>query len=368
MKQLLILIACVAPSLLPAQVRVEALPESGIQPQVAVTASGLVHLVYLKGDPKGCDIRHASRNAAGGAWSVPVTVNSVPRSAIAAGTIRGAQIALGKDDCLQVIWNGSTLATKPGQAPLLHARLLPGKNEFTPQQNLLGDTTSLDGGASIAANKNGHVAIVWHAAPADKAGEQNRLVWVRHSADNGGSFSPPEPLNRDRPGVCACCSLRAHLDTSDTLNVIYRAASSPKERGMHVISSRSSRTTIRKLDDWEVAMCPMSSASLLEKSEGLLGAWENQGRIITAMLSGPETSMQKIDAVNAKHPVLARNNQGEILVACITGSGWSKPGRLHWQLSDARGKMIKSGDGEKLPVWSYAAAYAQPDGSFVILH
>ncbi len=115
-------------------------------------------------------------------------------------------------------------------------------------------------------------------------------------------------------------------------------------------------------------MCPMSSASLLETGEGLLGAWENQGRIITAMLSEPETSMQKTDAVNAKHPVLARNNQGETLVVCIIGSGWSKPGRLHWQLSDTREKMIKSGDGEKLPVWSYAAAYAQPDGRFVILH
>ena len=196
-----------------AQVQVEPLPESGVQPQIVVTAAGVVHLVYLKGDPKACDIRHTSRRVEGGEWATPVTVNSKQRSAIAAGTIRGAQIALGKDGSVQVIWNGSADA-KPGkmpQAPLLHARLLPGAKEFTPQQNLMGDTTALDGGASIAANEKGHVAIVWHAAPAGETGESARLVWVRYSADDGSTFSPPASLSATQPGVCACCSLRAHL-------------------------------------------------------------------------------------------------------------------------------------------------------------
>jgi hypothetical protein len=39
-----------------AQVRAD-----GIQPQVFVDSKSEVHLVYLKGDPKACDIRYTHR-------------------------------------------------------------------------------------------------------------------------------------------------------------------------------------------------------------------------------------------------------------------------------------------------------------------
>ena len=80
-------------------------------------------------------------------------------------------------------------------------RLSPGAKAFSPQQDLMGDTTALDGGASIAANEKGNVAVVWHAAPAGEEGEVARLVWVRHSADDGRTFLPPAPLNA--PAVSA---------------------------------------------------------------------------------------------------------------------------------------------------------------------
>ncbi|MDI1314869.1 hypothetical protein [Prosthecobacter sp.] len=352
-----------------AQVQIESLPEPGIQPQVAMTSAGVVHLVYLKGDPKGCDIRHSTRRVDGGAWSAPITVNSERRSAIAAGTIRGAQIALGKDGSVQVIWNGSTSdkSGKMTQAPLLHAKLLPGAKEFTTQQNLMGNTTALDGGASIAANEKGHVAIVWHAAPAGETGESARLVWARYSADDGGTFSAPVPLNPTQSGVCACCSLRAHLAADDTLSVLYRAATTPTERGMTLITQKAGRSTLTKLDEWRVAMCPMSSASLTPSSANLRAAWENDGQIVTGIL-GDTASIKKIGPKNAKHPSLAQNSKGQTLITSVTGSGWNKAGGLHWELLDAQGRVTESGDGDKLPVWSYTAAYSRPDGSFVILH
>ena len=59
------------------------------------------------------------------------------------------------------------------------------------------------------------------------------------------------------------------------------------------------------------------------------------------------------------------------VLASIIGSGWAKAGALHWDVMDEQGKVIGSGDGEKLPVWSYAARYAaryaRPDGVFLIL-
>ncbi|HRK15991.1 MAG TPA: hypothetical protein PK490_17030, partial [Prosthecobacter sp.] len=72
-----LLLTLLLPLALRAQVLVESLPEPGVQPQVAVTAAGVVHLVYLLGDPAACDVRHTTRPAQGGPWSAPVTVNSV---------------------------------------------------------------------------------------------------------------------------------------------------------------------------------------------------------------------------------------------------------------------------------------------------
>ncbi len=352
-----------------AQVQVESLPELGMQPQVVATAAGVVHLVYLKGDPKACDIRYTIRRADGGDWAAPIMVNSEPHSAIAAGTIRGAQIALGKDGSVQVIWNGNTGGKKEMmmRAPLLHARLQSGAKAFSPQQNLMGGTTALDGGASIAANEQGHISVVWHAAPAGATGEAARIVYARYSTDDGGTFSPPTPINAKQPGVCACCSLRAHLSADNTLAVIYRAATTPTSRGMTLLTSKAGRSTLTKLDDWQIAMCPMSSASLMPAAQTLRAAWENDGQIITGLMGASTSTAQQIGPKNAKHPVLAQNAKGQTVIASIIGSGWSKAGTLHWDLLDPQGRVIDSGDGEKLPVWSYAAVYVRPAGSFVIL-
>ena len=121
---------------------------------------------------------------------------------------------------------------------------------------------------------------------------------------------------------------------------------------------------ISRLDDWRIAMCPMSSISMNEVTGTLRVAWENDGRIVMGELGG---DLEKLGPPAAKHPSLVTNGQGSTLIACITGSGWMKAGQLHWELRDAKGKITGTGEGGKLPVWSFAAAYALPDGSFGIL-
>lgn len=362
-------IAALLPLTVSAQVRIESLPEPGLQPQVAVGSGGVVHLVYLLGEPGACDVRYTNRPVKGGTWTTPVTVNSEPRTAIATGTIRGAQLALGKGDSVQVVWNGSTGGKKARMmhAPLFHARLVPGANTFSPQQNLLGDTTALDGGASIAADGKGGVSLVWHAAPAGATGESSRLVYERRSKDDGLSFSTPAPLNLDQPGVCACCSLRAQLADDGTLTVLYRGARSQASRGMVLLTRRNDRSRQVTIDDWNVAACPMSSASLIPSGQGLLAAWENEGRISTGIVGATANGVQRTGPANAKHPALARNEQGWTLITSVMGSGWNKAGTLHWDLMNAEGRITASGSGGKLPTWSFPAAHSCPDGSFVVL-
>ncbi|MBV6501336.1 MAG: hypothetical protein CJBNEKGG_03846 [Prosthecobacter sp.] len=363
-------IAVLLPLTVSAQVvRIETLPEPGMQPQVAVSSGGVVHLVYLLGEPGACDVRYTNRPAKGGAWTAPVTVNSEPGTAIATGTIRGAQLALGKGDSVQVVWNGSTGGKKERMmhAPLFHARLVPGAKTFSRQQNLSGDTTALDGGASIAADGRGTVSLVWHATPSETAGESTRLVYERRSMDDGGTFAAQQPLNTEKPGVCACCSLRAHLAADGTLTVLYRNMSPPASRGMTLLTRQAGRTRLTRLDDWQAAMCPMSSASLMPSGQGLLAAWENEGRISTGIVGGTATAVQRTGPANARHPALARNEQGWTLITSVVGTGWNKAGTLHWDLMNAAGRITASGSGVKLPTWSFPAAHACPDGSFVVL-
>src|SRR5947207_11823362 len=70
-------------------------PDGGLQPQAVLDSSGTLHLVYLAGDPKHCDVLYARRPAGQTNFSRPLQVNSTPGSAIALGTVRGAQLVLG---------------------------------------------------------------------------------------------------------------------------------------------------------------------------------------------------------------------------------------------------------------------------------
>src|SRR5438045_1070573 len=88
------------------RVTVIATPDGGIQPQAVVDAEGAIHLLYFKGDPAGGDLFHARIGPGRDDVSAPIRVNSQPGSAVALGTIRGGQLALGRGGLVHVAWNG----------------------------------------------------------------------------------------------------------------------------------------------------------------------------------------------------------------------------------------------------------------------
>ena len=99
--------AGVATSAADGPVKLARTPEGGVQPQVALDGKGTLHMVYLKGDPKACDVMYVRREAGSAGFSAALRVNSEAGSAIAVGTIRGAQMALGRNGRVHVAWNGS---------------------------------------------------------------------------------------------------------------------------------------------------------------------------------------------------------------------------------------------------------------------
>ena len=102
-------------------------PDGGVQPQAVIDARGTIHLIYFKGEPGAGDLFYVRREPGQEGFTSPTRVNSQPGSAIAMGTIRGGQIALGKGGRVHVAWNGSRVARpKPpaGGSPMLYARSL----------------------------------------------------------------------------------------------------------------------------------------------------------------------------------------------------------------------------------------------------
>ena len=78
-------------------------PDGGIQPQVAVDAKGVLHLIYFKGSPEAGDIFYVRRDPGATSFSRPLRVNTVPGSAVAIGSVRGAQLAVGKGGRVHVV-------------------------------------------------------------------------------------------------------------------------------------------------------------------------------------------------------------------------------------------------------------------------
>jgi len=362
------------------QVRLERVPENGVQPQVLVDSAGTVHLVYLNGDPKACDVMYCRRAAGQVDFGSSMRVNSKPGSAIAIGTVRGAQFALGRNGRVHIVWNGSEQAgSKPsGSAPMLYSRLSDAGNAFEPQRDLMTSTTHLDGGGSVAADSEGRVYAVWHGHK--KTGPQEEIdrgVFVAFSTDDGKTFTPERQVNPTDTGVCGCCELKAFADSKGELGILYRSANLMGNRDSILLLSTNygASFTTTVLGDWHVSTCPMSTHALGQGRAGLMGMWEKQGQIYYgSLLPGRTGALEPITAAgdtgNRKHPTFALRSTkgGPLLVAWTEGTGWEKGGSLAWECLDTKGSRLASGRTDGVPVWSFAAAFAEPDGSFVVLY
>src|SRR4051812_48634909 len=88
------------------RVNLRRVPRGGIQPQLVLDEKGTLHLVYYSGDAHHGNLFY-TRSKDGGTSFAPALPVNQGGSAISAGTIRGAHLALGKEDRVHVAWNGS---------------------------------------------------------------------------------------------------------------------------------------------------------------------------------------------------------------------------------------------------------------------
>ena len=359
-------------------------PNGGIQPQAAMDEKGTIHLVYFSGDPMQGDLFYVTSTDDGATFSQPRRVNSQPGSAIAAGTIRGGQIAIGKNGRIHVAWNGSNIAKPEGPlnpeagergAPMLYARLDETGNAFEPQRNLMQHSFGLDGGGSVAADHDGNVYVAWHGKRKDAVkGEAGRQVWIARSDDDGKTFGPEAAAWNQATGACGCCGLAIFASRSGCVYSLYRSATEQTHRDIYLLASTDKGRTFtgELLHKWDINACPMSSMAFAEAGNSAFGAWETGGQVYFGKLGGIGESFNPIEAPGSangrKHPRIAANS-GETLLVWTEGTGWRRGGSLAWQVFDKDGKPAQiAGQRAGVPAWSFAATVPDHDGGFIVLY
>ena len=350
-------------------------PDGGIQPQAVLDSDGVVHLIYYKGEARKGDIFYVNQKPGQRGFSEALQANSIPGSAMAAGTIRGAQLAIGRKGRVHVVWNGHPPADGSHmEAPMLYTRLNDAGTAFDPERDVISKARGLDGGGSVAADAQGNVYVFWHAPkPGSTNGEAGRAVFVAPSSDEGKTFAAENLATSKPTGACGCCGMKGFVDSSGNVFAFYRAANAITNRDETLLISRngSANFEVAYTDEWKLAACPMSSAFLSEARSGVLAAAETHGRVFfvrvdakTGKVSAPISPEAK-----AKHPVVVGNAEGEVLLAWVEGSSWGKGGSVTWQVYDQHGKPTSAtGRAEGVPVWSLISAFPKPDGDFVIVY
>ncbi|HEV3261945.1 MAG TPA: hypothetical protein VG013_34160, partial [Gemmataceae bacterium] len=184
------------------------------------------------------------------------------------------------------------------------------------------------------------------------------------------------PAFAEPTGACGCCGLRAFADHKGTVYVLYRSATEEVHRDMYLLTSRDKGTDFagRKVGAWRINACPMSSAALSEAGAGVLAAWETAGQVYHARIDS-ETGKRSTpmaapgESTERKHPAIAGNARGEVILAWTEGMGWNRGGSLAWQVFDRAGKPSRDkGRADGVPTWSLVAVFARPDGGFTVVY
>ena len=187
------------------------IPEGGRLPRAVVDAEGTLHVVHVAGGTHRADLFHVTRGSGASGWSKPRRVNSRELSVSGVGPVDGAQLAVGPDNRLHVVW----LQAEPPR--FFYTRSLEDGAGFEPQRDLsTGREGDVEAGPAVAVDRGGNVFVFWHAGAVEDA---RRSVHLTVSRDGGTTFDPARRVGAGTEGACACCGLAAMVDAEGAVHV-----------------------------------------------------------------------------------------------------------------------------------------------------
>jgi hypothetical protein len=240
---------------------------------------------------------------------------------------------------------------------------------FEPERNVIQFAYGLDGGGSVAADEMGDVYVAWHSDAGEKS-ESNRRVWLARSTDEGKNFLKEIAVSPKSDGACGCCGMRALTDHQNNVYLLYRTAKQGLQRDITLLYSDSKGSKFKSLpvDGWELQSCPMTTSHLFPLDRGVLGTWETKGKVFFSNFSTDGEKKPSFSAPNegenSKHPALAKDGAGDVLMAWTEGTGWEKGGSLAWQVFDKNNHptQTKGRVDNGVPTWSFPAAVGTSEG------
>ena len=386
LKQILLLLVTVSLSSVHSPAKVasvtfEKTPHGGIQPQAIVDASGTVHLLYYKGQPREGDLFYVSRTKGQKDFTAPLKVNSIANSACCIGSIFRARMAVGKEGVVHVLWNGSFGFVKKQwekkgkeRTPeefvfLFYTRLAADRKSFLPQRNLNNKTYDLDGNGAITVDRNGAVNVFWHAKHKNRP---DRLAITVRSTDNGKTFSGESLITKRPLGVCECCTMEAFSSSKGKLYVAYRTAEKTS-RNVVIFSSEEGGGQFEEVHrhQWNIVACPASTFAFAEDDRRVFAAWETLGHVYLkdVLSKAPSKNVSK-GSKSGKYPSLALNAKGDRLVTWSADTGWGEGGYLQYELADRSGTVTSQGKSPKyFPApFSFSSACSLPSGDFLVFY
>src|SRR5262249_25694562 len=147
-------------------------------------------------------------------------------------------------------------------------------------------------------------------------------------------------------------------------------------RDIHLLTSKDRGKTFQGalVHELQASLCPMSTLAFLQTPSSVMTAWDTDGQIYFATIKPGTTEFSTPQSAPRtgkmpKHPALAINSQGAMILVWTEGTGWQKGGALVWQVYDKSGKptqeqgRVESG----IPVWGLPTVMAT-DAGFTILH
>ena len=357
-------------------IRLEPVPDRGIQPLLATDARGTVHLIYFKKSAPDGTERSGHlyyRSYEQGRWSPALRVSS--SSFDHQDAIARASLALDSDR-VHVSWLRSDLPA------LMYSRSDIDRKAFAKERAIvLEPMQGVESSASIAAGEN-TVSIVWHAG--DHDAEEERRVYAISSQDAGAGFGAVRALDAARLGACACCGLAANYGSNGHLLVAYRSAINGDGRHMQLLDTgpeEESQGGTRLLSEWFIAGCPVTTSDFTHRASADSSkpdqwlVFETQGRIYAFDTGNPGHSTpvpvrESLVPTRQKHPAIAVNDAGYRLIVWGEAPGFVAGGTLDLQLVDKTGKIQAAPDTRERHIADYSAPAVATleDGSFLVLY
>ncbi len=359
------------------EVQTQKLPSSAYRPQVSVDPAGTIHVVYAHRNERG-NLYYIRRSAGEESFSEPILVNSTPNCAAA------FNMSVGRRGRVHVVIRPTAKYSKDVLRRavkfndlkfLLYCRLSDDSRRFELERDLSGETFGFEGVGTVIADAEGGVYVYWHGL--DRPGpEPTRGIYVAHSSDEGESFSAPKRIDTGVIGTCACCSMTGAMDEQRRIYLAFRNSEPTANKDSYLLTSQDGQSfQATLLEPWANAGCPGSVYSLAVGSSGVFVAWDTLGQIRFAKATNTESPVSApLAGKRSRTPRLVSNSFGDVLFV------WSEAGEprqfmkgadLAWQMFDAEGQPTS--DKHILPGgiaggWSMPAAYAKPNGDFVILY